>query len=137
MRFDLNEFNDAIKATVRYNNLVEKKCIIELIEVKPKRTIKANSYLHKLFELFGIHFGLTAAESKTELKRQCPFMRYEKKGKVFLRHTSKMDTNELSEFIDWIRTFSSLHGCYLPTSEEYITNQISIDKTISQHKEFL
>jgi hypothetical protein len=54
-----------------------------------------------------------------------------------VKQTRQMDTKQLTDFIDWIRTYSSMQGCYIPTSEEYLMNRFEIDKEISKHKEFL
>lgn len=137
MIYDLSNIIESASLISRFNKLNEDNKVVELKEIKPKRSIKQNAYLHVIFQLFGIHFGLTLDESKTELKRQCPFMKYEKKGKPFLKKTSKMDSKELTEFVDWVRNFSSTNGCYLPSSEQYLEGQVSIDKTISQHKQYL
>ena len=137
MLFDLNELTDAVKAAVHFNKLIEKKCVIELSEKKPKRSLNQNSYLHVCITLFAIEFGYTLAEAKTLLKRNCSFMVYEKNGVKFLRQTSKQDSRELTEFIEFIRNYASVQGLYIPTSEEYILNQISIDKSIYNNKHFL
>lgn len=64
-------------------------------------------------------------------------MRYEKKGKTFLKQTSKMDSDELAEFIEWIRNHCSIEGLYIPTSEEYLESQTYIDKEIYLNKKYL
>jgi hypothetical protein len=54
-----------------------------------------------------------------------------------VKQTRKMDTKQLTEFIEWIRTFAGMQGCYIPTPQEYIENRFEIDKSIEQHKEYL
>lgn len=136
MKYDLSEMLDAVKAQTRMNKLIEDKKPIELIEIRPKRSIKANSYLHVCISLFAIEYGYTLNEAKTLLKREGGLI-YEKEGQKFLKQTSKMDSKELSEFTEWIRNYASNQGLYIPSSEEYLANQINIDKTISQHKQYL
>jgi len=137
VKYDLSKEVDRISVQVRLNKLKDTGAIVELKALKPQRTIQQNKYLHVLFSLFGIEFGYTLDEAKTLLKRECSFMTYEKNGKKFLRHTSKMQTDELTKFIDWFRTYSAQQGLYLLTSEEYKYNSVSIDNEINRHKEYL
>ena len=64
-------------------------------------------------------------------------MRYEKNNNVYLKSTAKLSTKELTEFIEWVRNYSSVNGLYLPTSEEYITNRFEIDQEIENNKKYL
>lgn len=137
MKYDLSKEQDRISAQVRLNKLKADGSMIELKKLNPKRTIQQNSYIHVIFALFGIEFGYTLDEAKTLLKRECNFMTYEKSGTKFLRHTSQMQTDELTKFIDWIRTYSAQNGLYLPTPEEYREGQAYIDNQITSHKEYL
>jgi len=137
VKYDLSKELDRISVQVRLNKLKDTGSVVELKAVKQPRTIQQNKYLHVLFALFGIEFGYTLDEAKTLLKRECSFMTYEKNGKKFLRHTSKMQTDELTKFIDWFRTYSAQQGLYLLTSDEYKYNSVSIDNEISKHKEYL
>jgi hypothetical protein len=87
--------------------------------------------------LFAIEFGYTLAEAKVVLKRQCPFMRYDKDGVIFLVETSKQTNAECSKFVEWIRNYSSKQGLYIPDATEYKENKFSIDREIDRHKTYL
>lgn len=139
MKFDFSKEQDRIAAQVRLNKLKADGSVVELKKLNPRRTIPQNSYIHVLFSLFGIEFGYTLEESKTLLKRECPWMTYEKAGSKFkfLRHTSTMQTDELTKFIEWIRTYSAQKGLYMPTPDEYREGQAYIDNMIESHKEYL
>ncbi len=137
MILDLTNSLDKQKAETYFNKLLDTQKKIELKEIKAKRSIKHNAYLHVCITLFAIEFGYTIEEAKTLLKRDCEFMRYEKNGIVFLKATRKMLSDELSKFIEWIRNYSGKQGCYIPTSEEYKENHYSIDKHISNNKQYL
>lgn len=137
MKLNLSNTFDVNKFKVYAEKLLADKKNVELKEVKDKRTLRQNSYLHICISLFGIEFGFTIDEAKTHLKRCCEFMRYEKNGEVFLKETKKMDTKELTNFIEWIRNYSADQGCYIPSSEEYMNQQFNIDKEIDKHREFL
>jgi hypothetical protein len=43
----------------------------------------------------------------------------------------------MTTFIEWFRNYSSQEGLYLPTPEEYRTNQLYIDEQIRHCKEYL
>ena len=64
-------------------------------------------------------------------------MVYEKNGEKFLRKTSKLDNNDCSKFVEWIRNYSSQQGLYIPDAEEYKTNKFNIDKEINNFKQYL
>jgi hypothetical protein len=137
MKLDYNNSFD-LKIGIKYHDkLISNKSKIELKEVKQNRTIKQNSYLHVIINLYAIEFGWTLEEAKTHLKRVCNFMTYNKNDELFLRRTRDLDTKQLTDFIEWIRDYSSLNGCYLPSPEEYKTNRFEIDKTIDNHKQYL
>lgn len=138
MIFDFTNSNQSEKEKARiYLEEVIKDCkVIRIEEVKPLRSNSQNRYLHVLFALFGIKFGLTIEEAKEAVKMALDYT-YEKKGKKFFRQTSKMDTGELSEFIDKFRNFSNEHGCYLPTADEYNGKYIYFETEIEKHKNYL
>jgi hypothetical protein len=127
--FEENKLQARIEAT--------KDKVVEFKEVRQKRSLSQNAYLHVCVTLYAIEFGSTLNEAKTDLKRACSFMRYEKNGKVYLKETSKMDSKELTDFIDWLRTYSAQKGCYIPSSEEYLSNRIAIDNQIETNKQYL
>ena len=103
MIYDLNIEQDKKQAMLKFEAFSDKGVVIELKEKMKNRTLSQNAYLHVLFGLYGCAFGYTLRESKTFLKRECPFMRYKKNTDVFLRSTASLDKIEMIEFIDWIR----------------------------------
>lgn len=137
MKYDTSQDIQKNKAIARFNKLVKDGKKIELKEVKQPRSLNQNSYLHVCINIFAVHFGYTSKEAKTHLKRACQFMVYEKNGEKFLKNTHTMDSKELTEFIDWTRNYSAQNGCYIPTAEEYLTNQFEIDREIDQNKGYL
>ena len=113
--------------------------IIDESEVKkcpkifPSITMWKQAYINILVK----ENNWTLEEAKTHLKRACNFMTYNKNDELFLRRTRDLDTKQLTDFIEWIRDYSSLNGCYLPSPEEYKTNRFEIDKVIDNHKQYL
>lgn len=137
MKLDLSKPFDQNKSITYLTKLIEDGKQIELKEIRKVRTLKQNSYLHVIITLYSIEFGLTIEEGKTDLKRECSFMRYEKNDNVYLKSTAKLDTKELTDFIEWVRDYSAKNGCYLPTSIEYLEQKFSIDKEIDSNKQYL
>ena len=71
MKYDLSKYEDVQKSTLRFTKLKESKAIIELTEVKAKRTLPQNAYLHVCISIFAVEIGYTLEEAKTHLKRKC------------------------------------------------------------------
>ncbi len=136
MKYDLNNPVDLARFETKVLSLKLNKKKIELKEIRQNRTIKQNSYLHVVLSLYGIYSGYTLEEAKTLFKRLAGLI-YEKDGNKFLKSTSDMDTKELTDFIEFIRSKASIEGCYIPTSEEYLEHQFNIDKEINNHKNYL
>lgn len=137
MKLDLSIPLDQNKFATYSTKMLEGGKQIEFKEIRKSRTLKQNSYLHVIITLYAIHFGSTLEEAKTDLKRECSFMRYKRNDNIYLKSTAKLDTKELTEFIEWLRNYSSLNGCYLPTSEEYLSQKFDIDRDIDNNKEYL
>lgn len=137
MKYDTKHQIQKEKAIAYLYKLLSKDCVVEVKKVNISRTIQQNKYLHVLISLFSIEFGYTLEEGKTLLKRNCSFIIYEKKGVKFLRKTSEMKTDELTKFIEWIRTYSVNKGLYLLSADEYKQNRIYIDNEIKRNEEFL
>ena len=137
MKYSLQNPTDVNKAITYFEKLVTDGKNIELKEVRKVRTLSQNKYLHVCITLYAIHFGSCLDEAKTDLKRECDFMRYQNNGNTYLKSTAKLDTKELTDFIEWIRNYASIEGCYIPTSEEYLTQKFEIDREIEINKKYL
>ena len=137
MIFDLGNNEDKNKAAFKFHQLVEGGKVIELTEKRKKRSISQNSYLHVAITIFAIELGYTVEEAKTVLKRDCSFMVYDKEGMLFLKRTRDLNTKELTDFIEFIITYAAKMFITIPSSDEYINNQIDIDRHISQNKEYI
>ena len=137
MKYDLSKYEDVQKSTLRFTKLKESKAICELKEVKASRTLKQNAYLHVCISIFAIEIGYTLEEAKTHLKRKCSFMRYEKAGELFLKHTATLYTKELTDFIEWIRNYAGQRGIEIPSPDDYLRDRVRIDNYIDECKNFL
>lgn len=137
MRFDLDTANDRCRYELYTAQLLEERGQVEVTRKHRKRTLSQNAYYHVCISLYAIEFGLTIYEAKTDLKRACPFMVYEKHGNKYLRPSRDLDKKEMMDYIEWIRTYAGQHGCYIPTAEEYLEGQIEIDRQINAAKHYL
>ena len=116
---------------------LQKPYNVELKKQRNIRSLSQNAYLHVCIQIYAIHFGYTLAEAKLDLKRSCDFMSYYKNNMIFFRETRKMNSKELTEFIEWIRNYAGMNGCYIPDAETYKLNKQFFEKQIDACKEFL
>jgi len=131
MKLNLFIQAEANKAQVYFDKLLKDGSKIELKKISPPRTIKQNSYVHVLFQLWGSHFGYSMEEAKQVVKLQLDYT-YEKDGYLFFVGTSEMTTHKLSEFVNRFRNWSASEGCYLPTSEEYLLRHFDYSQEIER-----
>lgn len=116
MKYNCEYEVEVKKLKTKVDYLINKKAIVDVTENRGKRTSSQNAYVHLLFSIFGLEFGLTVDESKQEIKKR--FLTYKKKGKQFVKKTSKLDTKEMTIFIEQFRNFSAKQGLYLPSANE-------------------
>ena len=64
MLYDLSNDLHAENFKKRCNMLYRKKCVVELTEKKPQRTLSQNAYLHAALGYFGMQSGYTIEEVK-------------------------------------------------------------------------
>lgn len=137
MIYDTSQELEVNKLLSRLDALLSKKCIIELKEKKKSRTVSQNSYLHVCIALFAIETGDNLDDAKQLLKRACHFMHTFDGDKIKTKLTRDLNTKQMTDFIEWIRTFASMQGCYIPTADEYKLNKYAIDIEIEKFKEYL
>lgn len=137
MIYDTNHELHRNRFFTHLDALLSKKCIIELKEKKKARTISQNAYLHVCITLFAIETGNHLEDMKYLLKKSCPFMHRFDGENFKTKRTRDLDTKQMTDFIEWIRTFASMQGCYIPTAEEYKLNSFAIDSEINKFKEYL
>ena len=137
MKYDLSNSLELRKYETRSDELKKAGSKVDFTKTGENRTVKINKYLHVCINLYAIEFGYTSSEAKTDLKRYCPFMIYEKNGKKYLVETSKQTNEECSKFVEWIRNYASNQGLYIPDADEYKSNRFEIDKEIDKYKTYL
>jgi hypothetical protein len=99
--------------------LASKKRVVEIKEIRPKRTLAQNSYLHLIVAYFGVHFGYSLEEAKQlykELNRDIYF--YKKKKRTFIRSSADLNKEEMARSIDNFMLKSAEAGCPLPLATD-------------------
>lgn len=136
MIYNSSDTYDRRKMFTYLRQLIKTESLIDLRKVRKNRTVKQNSYLHKLFSLYGIEFGYTVNEVKQLIKIQLEYV-YKKGENLFFVQTSKMDTKELTIFIDKFRNLAAKQGCYLPSADEYNGKFDYFDNIIESNSQYL
>jgi len=131
--FDLNKAFEELKAITDYS----KSKTLTFEDNAPLRSLSQNAYLHVCISIFAIETGWTLSEAKDLLKDLCDFAHYEKNGHYFLKETSKMNSKELTDFIEWIRNYAGMNGINIPDAETYKIYHTYFDQIIAENKEFL
>ncbi len=124
------------KFKFHFDQLQDYEGIIELKKIRKKRTIRQNSYLHVLITMYAIEYGDRLEEAKQDLKRECPFMTYTKKGKRYYKSSADLDTFGLHEWIEWIKDYAGQNGIYLPSADDYKRNWAEIERTVELNKQY-
>lgn len=117
-----NEF-DVQNARTRLEHLIKRKCIIELTEKKPKRSLPQNQYLHLILGYFASQTGNTLDWVKQQYyKRVCnPDIFIKTKhddiiGDVkYVRSSADLQVDEMTLSIERFRNWSATEaGIYIP-----------------------
>ena len=134
MKYDLSKSFEKEQFSVKAKYLAKKGSLVELTEKKKKRSLNQNAYLHVLFGIFGLEFGLTTDEAKQVIKER--FLGYKKEGigRGFVRETSRLSKDEMITFIDQFKRFAAEHGIHLPDSEDYYTIQLAMESIKANEK---
>ena len=129
MLYDLSNELHAENFKKRCNALFKKRCIVDLTEKKPQRTIRQNSYLHAALGYFGLQVGYRREEVKEwYFKELCnPELFIRKihdsvtgKERTVLRSSAELDTEQMTLAIERFRNWASeVAGVYIPSPEEH------------------
>lgn len=111
--FDLNKKSDIQNLKEYLNKAYEKKHILRVQQVRPRRSLKQNSYVHLLLSIVAIEMGESLEYVKQEVFKRIvnPDIFYKvevtKNGqkKIVLRSSADVDTKEMTTAIDRFRDF--------------------------------
>ncbi|MBD5585349.1 MAG: hypothetical protein HDQ88_09725 [Clostridia bacterium] len=129
MLYDLTNDLQAENFKKRCNMLFKKKCIVELTEKKPQRTLRQNAYLHAALGYFGLQTGYRLDEVKDwYFKETCnPDLFVRRVTDVItgterkvLRSSSELDTEQMTLAIERFRNWAAdVAGVYIPSPDEH------------------
>ncbi len=129
MLFDLSNDLHAENFKKRCNMLYKKKCVVELTEKKPQRTLSQNAYLHAALGYFGMQVGYTIEEVKAwYFKETCNYELFVRiktdsitgEQRKTLRSSADLTTEEMTIAIERFRNWSAdKAGIYIPSPEEH------------------
>ena len=115
---------DKKRAIERFKYFLSKGKTFELVEKKPKRSIRQNSYLHLILSWYAFEYGETMQYIKEEVfKKQInkDIFEYEfinrKTGEIRIEYksTAHLDTGQMTTAINRFRNYASKEaGIYLP-----------------------
>jgi hypothetical protein len=121
MKYNLADRQQKKEAFSYFMTLANKKAIVEVKKVHPRRTLNQNSYLHLILGAFGMYFGYTMDEAKTFYKRDInpSIYVYTKNNARFLRSSADLDKEEMAKSIDRLLQFSAENGHPLPKADDH------------------
>lgn len=129
MLYDLSIELQAENFKKRCNALFKKRCVVELTERKPQRTLRQNAYLHAALGYFGLQFGYRIEEVKDwYFKETCNGDLFIRKvtdvitgeERKILRSSSDLTTDEMTLAIERFRNWASdVAGVYIPSPDEH------------------
>ena len=126
VEFDRNAFKLAVERFTDAGDMVH------LERIPSPRTGNQNRYYRACVKILSEYTGFTTDEAHELCLRYfaTEYTKETKNGKehTFKKRTSDMDTAEMSEYITKVRQMGDTIGCYLPTSEEYLTNWRECEK---------
>lgn len=119
------KYNTAIpeekKAALSYAmKLINKKQIVSITKVSPKRTLAQNNYLHLIIAYFGLETGYLPHEAKTVFKREAnpDIFVYEKNGTKFLKSSADLTKEEMAKAIDRFIIFAAEQNVDIPPATD-------------------
>lgn len=124
--FDKNAFMAAVDKFASAGD------VVKLERIPPPRTNSQNRYYWALVAILSDFTGYESDEVHNLcIEHYAPeYTRVSNSGKenTFKLSTSKMDTKQMTDYINSIRTMGDRIGCYLPTADEFRTNWQQIEK---------
>ncbi|MBD5237731.1 MAG: hypothetical protein HDS62_09455 [Bacteroidales bacterium] len=146
MLYDLSIDLQAENFKKRCNALFKKRCVVDLTERRPQRTLRQNAYLHAALSYFGLQFGYKAEEVKQwyfkelcnpELFVRTISDRLTGQERKVLRSSADLDTEQMTLAIERFRDWAAnVAGVYIPSPDEHrMIEQMEIE--IQRAKQYL
>lgn len=119
MKFNLAIKAEKSKAFSYFMILANKKSLVDVKKVSPRRSLNQNNYLHLLLGAFGQHFGYTLEEAKIIYKElNKSVYAYKKKGRTFYRSSADLSKEEMAKTVDLFMEKSKEQGYPLPLATD-------------------
>jgi len=146
VKYNCNNQYETNQARTKLDWLIEHKKLIEIKEIRAKRSLNQNSYLHLLISFFALEYGEMAGYIKMEFfKKICNEQIFKteyknpKTGEVRTdwRSSASLDSKEMTTAIDRFRDYASKEaGIYLPQPDdkEFLFH---CEKSIEMHKQYI
>lgn len=143
MTYDFKIELDLLKADARWEALKQKGAVVELIE-KKTRTLNQNSYVHLIIGVVAMETGNTLEFTKEHYFKRLvnPDLFVRSKvdrilGKTeYLRHSSELTKEEMTQAIDKFRNWAASEGCYLPSPDDKTLLQ-SVEYQMGKQRQYL
>lgn len=143
MKFNLAHTTDIAEANRLLAQLTVDRKQVEIKEVKPRRSLNQNAYLHLLIGAFSAHFGFTLTEGKLIYKMlpgNKEIYHYEKEvsGRTFafVRSSADLDKPTMTKTIETLREWSDKMGYPLPSATDTAWLQ-AIENEIERNERYL
>lgn len=123
MKYNLTKTQEAIEAQAYLKTLLDKKCLVEIKRISPRRSLNQNNYLHLLLGAYGLEVGLSVSEAKSDYKRaNADLYLYKKNGHVYWRSSADLTKEQMAKSIDHFIQDCAAIGIQLPlaTDQEWL-----------------
>lgn len=137
MKFDFRVATEVQRATEYFDQLKEKRALVELTKISPKRSLRQNSFVHLLISAFALHYGYTIIEAKQIYKElNKDVYAYTKNKRLFYKSSADITKEDMAKSIDKFRQASAEQGYDLPlaTDEAWIR---SLENAVSAARYYL
>jgi hypothetical protein len=144
MIYDLSNEYDLPRFAERVKRLAERKAAVELRELRPRRSLAQNNYLHVILSYFASQYGCSADYAKSEVyKKTCNPELYvvrktNKRGEEFedVRSSADLTTEEMTLSIERFRNWAAVGGIYIASPDDH-RGLLFMEKEIERNKEFV
>ena len=143
MTYDFTIELDRLKADARWEALKRKGAVVDLTE-KKTRTLNQNSYVHLIIGVVAMETGNTIEYVKEHYFKRLVnpdlFVRWKDDrllGKTeYLRHSSELTKEEMTQAIDKFRNWAATEGWYLPSPDDKTLLQ-SVEYQMGKQRQYL
>lgn len=123
MKYSTANPTDSAKAYAYLGQLVADKKVVDIKEVKPRRSLNQNSYLYLLIGAFSLATGNSLQDSKAIYKWVNKELYYSRKKMgtdafTIIRSSADLNKEEMAQSIDRFMSWSAEHGYPLPPATD-------------------